>query len=77
MVALARLPVFALQPSGFGRLPTRPEEHAMITQFWNVTLVTVLSVGVAGAGAAQTPVQSVSTTPAGAMTTFVRGSEHG
>ena len=38
----------------------------MITQFRNVTLVTVLSVGVAGAGAAQTPVQSVAATPAGA-----------
>ena len=38
----------------------------MISQFWNVTLVTVLSVGVAGTGAAQTPAQSVSVTPAGA-----------
>jgi hypothetical protein len=37
----------------------------MITQFWNVTLVTVLSVGVAGTGAAQTPPQSISA-PAGA-----------
>jgi len=37
----------------------------MITQFWNVTLVTVLSVGVAGTGAAQTPPQWISA-PAGA-----------
>jgi hypothetical protein len=38
----------------------------MITQFRHVTLVTILSVGVAGAGAAQTPAQSVSALPAGA-----------
>jgi len=43
----------------------------MITQLWNVTLVTILSVGVAGAGAAQTPGQSISPTPAGATATQV------
>ena len=38
----------------------------MITQFRNVTLVTILSVGLAVASPAQTSAQSVSTLPAGA-----------
>lgn len=44
----------------------------MITQLWNVTLVTALSLGVAGAGAAQTP---ASTTPAVGTSTHVASSD--
>ena len=43
----------------------------MITQLWNVTLVTVLSVGVAGAGAAQTPATAARRTPVPAATVSV------
>jgi hypothetical protein len=48
----------------------------MITQLWNVTLVTVLSAGVAATGAPQTPVHSVSTPSTGAArTTHVASGE--